>query len=75
MALLKGGREASGDQDEINRYLLNMVNAINKNGEQGGIMDESSCLMVQNSSRILNNSYHIQHYHYQQHLHDDDAVS
>lgn len=46
MALIKGAREGSGEPDDINRYLLNMVNAINKNGEHGTMMDESSCLMV-----------------------------
>jgi hypothetical protein len=62
--MLKAGRLPSAEADDMNRY-LNIVNAFNKNGEPVGVMDESSCLMAQNSSRILNNSYHMQNYQYQ----------
>jgi len=69
LAMMKGGRVSCSEVDDMQRYF-----AMNKNGENM-MMDESSCVIAQNSSRILDNSYYLQNCHYHQHLHDDDAVS
>jgi len=58
LAMLRAGRLPSAEPEDMGRY-MNIVNAFNKNGDPVGVMDESSCIMVQNSSRILNNSYHM----------------